>query len=261
MDFAQVLMELWRRRVWMAAGVVVAVIAGLATAFHLSLFPPALEPKRLELGTAQTQLLVDTPRSALGDLRFGAGSFKALSERATVYANLMTSRPVRQAIAEEVGVRPSQLVLEGPSAGQTRAEREPDARERTGELLGEDAPYVLSFASAQGSPAIRVLAQAPSGEDAVRLANGAARGFRKFIGRLGREQGIPRSRRATVRQLGRATGGTVAQGINVKLAFLAFSGTLLLWTLLVLLASNVADSMQRLRLAESGADGPARETP
>jgi hypothetical protein len=256
MDFAQVLRELWLRRAWLALGVVVALIAGLSTAYRIGVLPPKLTERALSIGAADTQILIDSPESALTDL---GTDFKPFADRAQVYARFMTSRPVREAIAREVGLEDQDLIVSSPpSPNQTREQREPAATRRDNDLLGETNQYRLHFSTDPGLPTITIGAQAPRVEDAVRLADAAAIGFRKYVAAVQQRQDVPPERRVTVRQLGAAQGGVVAEDINRPLAILTFVAVFIAWCLLVLLASNVARSMRQLD--EAGTAGDVQDT-
>lgn len=243
MDLAQVLHELWQRRNWLVVGAVIALIAGLSTAYNIGVFPPKLEEKALSIGSADTQILIDTPQSSLTDLGVG---LRPLAERASVFARFMTSRPVRASIAREVGLKEDDLVTEAPLA----AGAEPGRAERSDALLGEDKSYRVRFSTDTGLPTITIRAQAPRVEDAVRLANAAAAGFASYVKAVQVKQNVPRERRVTVRQLGGAEGGTIAEEINRPLAILTFVGVFMGFCLLVLLVSGVSRSMRELQEGE-----------
>lgn len=248
MDFAQVIRELLNRRGWLAIGVVIALVAGLATAYRISLFPPGLEEKALSIGVADTRILVDSPASALTDL---GRDFDALAKRANVYSRFMTSRPVREAIAREVGLQENQIVTEAPiQRSLPKVATEPVAAERGRDLVGENVPYRLRFATDVGLPTITIVAEAPTEEDAVRLADAAAVGFDKYVKGVQSRLDVPEARRVTIRQLGAATGGVVTEEVNRPLALLTFVGVFIGWCLLILLVSSVSRSMKELNEAE-----------
>lgn len=255
MDLAQILKELWSRRRWLAVGLVVALVAGLSTAYKIGFLPPKLEKKALAIGVADTQILIDSPDSSLADL---GRDLDPLAKRAGVYARFMTTRPVRRAIAAEVGLRDDQIITETPLLGQVpKAAQEPANAPRSRALLGEDTFYRLRFTSDSGLPTITIHAQAPRVEDAVRLANAGATGFANYVRQVQQRQGIPEVRRVTVRQLGAAQGGVLAEEINRTLALLTFIGVFVGWCLLVLLVSNVTRSMREL----GDSDDRERERP
>jgi hypothetical protein len=244
MDFAQVVRELWLRRWWVAVGVFVSLFAGLSTAYHVSIAPPSIAKKALAMGAADTQLLIDTPHSALTDLGVNT---QPLAERASVYSRLMTSEPVRAAIAREVGLKPEQIVTESPiDSALPKAAREPVQAQRANDLLGETVPYHLRFSTDSGLPAVRIQATAPRADDALRLANGAASGFTKYVQAVQEAQKVPAERRVTPRQLGRAEGGQVVQNPNKPLAAIATIALFIGWCLLVLFVGNTIRGLRQL---------------
>ncbi|MDX6672408.1 MAG: hypothetical protein QOI91_2771 [Solirubrobacteraceae bacterium] len=252
MDLAQIVSELWHRRGWVLLGVAVSLLVGLSTAYRIQFLPPNLEPKALSLGAANTQILIDSPDSALTDI---GRDLDPLAVRASVFARFMTSEPVREVIARQVGLPKSAIVTEAPlSPNQPAAAKEPPAATRGNQLVGEGRTYRLRFSSDQGQPTITIAASAPNARDAVRLANAGAVGFKKYMERIQATQNVPSARRVTVRQLGNAEGGTVTGQINTKLLIAAAIGALIAWCLLVLLVSNVARSLRELREVERGGD-------
>jgi hypothetical protein len=260
MDFAQIIKELYLKRGWVAFGVAVALFAGLSTAYKISLFPPSLEKKALSIGTADTQILIDTPASSLTDLGV---RLDPLAERASVYSRFMTSRPVRAAIAEEVGLDEHQIITEAPlRSNQPLNAQEPVAAERSKKLLEEDEAYRLRFQTDDGLPTITIFAQAPRAEDAIRLANAGAAGFARYVKAIQAKQEIPRTRRVQVRQLGRAEGGMVAEKVNMSLAAVTFIGAFIVWCLLILLVTTLARNVRQLQDSEQAAEdqSPATES-
>lgn len=252
MDLAQVLRELWRRRGWLALGALLALYLALTTAYRVGLFPPSLERKTLAVGVADTQLLVDTPRSALTDV---GRDLEPLAARATVFTHFMTSLPVREAVARRVGLPASAIQADAPpSPNQPRAATEPTAAQRGSAVVGERRGYRLFFSNDPTSPTVNIRAQAPTARDAIRLANAGAAGFRAYVQRIQVQQGDPPARRVQLRQLGSAQGGIVGGEINERLAALAFAGAFVGWCLLVLLVVNVARSWRELE-AEEGLEG------
>src|SRR5438445_1849027 len=136
MDFAQVLLVLWRRRWWVALGAVVAVLVALSTGYSISFFPPSLKQKSLAMGTADTQLLVDTRRSALLN---STADLTPEVARAWVLAPLMTTLPVRQAIAKAAGVPVEAIYVSAPlNPDGTIFSQEPNAAQRSQQILGQN---------------------------------------------------------------------------------------------------------------------------
>src|ERR1700761_4139764 len=104
MELAQALLLLWKRRIVVALGVVVAIGVGFA-AVHLL--------KKEGYATASTQMIVDSPRSPLGN---AGASLDPFTARASVFADLMASHPAVAEIGAAAGVPPNEIVAVGPSA-------------------------------------------------------------------------------------------------------------------------------------------------
>ena len=81
MELALALNRLWHRRIWVALGVIVAAAVAIESSHAL---------KKTSYGTASTQMVVDAPTSALGNLKTSLVPYTA---RAIVYARL-TNAPV-----------------------------------------------------------------------------------------------------------------------------------------------------------------------
>ena len=68
MELAQILVQLWRRRFAVVAVVAFAFVVSLALAYKVSVFPPGVSHRSISNGSAETHILVDSPRSSVADL-------------------------------------------------------------------------------------------------------------------------------------------------------------------------------------------------
>jgi hypothetical protein len=262
LELANILKELWRQRVWVALGLLVAVVVSASTIYRIGLSPPSLEKKALEFAAGDTQLLIDSRRSSLTDLEQDLGP---LVTRADVFARLMTSAPVKRSIAAEVGLPPEGFTAQSQAdVNRPRAEKEATAEQRANQIRGEGVGYRLFFDVEGSLPVISIASQAPTTKDALRLADGAAVGVAKYIARLKKAQRTPVSAQVQVRRLGKAQGGLVNEGADTTAAALGFGGTFVGACLLILLASNVVSAWRREEPAaavEGGAAGVAAGGP
>ena len=252
MDFAQALHELSRRKGLVALGIVLAVVVALSTAYNFNGVPPKPQKKTLALGTGSASLLVDTPDSSVTNLN---ADLQPLAARAVILSRLATSEKVREAIARNAGLRPSQLNIEAPIDGAVRPQSQRETR--VASILGEDASFKVNFIAQQGLPTIAVNTQAPRVADARRLADISAGTFRRYISAVQTRQGRSQTNRVVLRQLGPAEGGTVAKQINKQLALLAFIAAFVGWCLIVLVAASVMRNLREIRQAEHA--GPPTE--
>ena len=138
------------------------------------------------MGVASARVLVDTPDSQVVDLN-PKGADPTLSSRATLLANLMASSPVKIIIARDAGVPPQAFVAVAPVRdGPTRSPRRTPADDEHGadtDIQTEDA-----------LPIIAVSAQAPTAEQAARLANAAGTGLRDYLRSVAGAQNVPAAR-------------------------------------------------------------------
>ena len=248
MDLAQILRELSRHRLWLLLGVLLAVFAGVVTGYRPSVSPPGLEKRAIELGAAETEVVLDSAESSIIDT---ATPLDALIQRAPVYAQLMSSAPVTAEVARAANIPPGLLVSQSGGDGS------PGAEERSSEILDEALSYRLLFQVQQDQPLISIFSQAPTAEEAIALADAAAGKFSDYITRQQIAGGVPERRRVEVRQLGAARGGLLNPGVNLAVAALVAVAAFVAFCLLVLFVSNVARSMREARVLGdlSPADG------
>jgi zinc-ribbon domain len=244
MEIAQILKTLWRRKLWVALGCCLAVAAAWATSYKVT-FPPSFESRSIEFGSATTQILLDTGQySPLYDLE---APLEPLAERAHVYARLVESEPVQEIIAREAGYAPYEILISGRTASQdfTRSSKESAAEQRSQQLAGEAELKRLLFAAEEGLPVLSIYAQAPTPEEAMRIADAGARGLSDYVNTLESRKETSAGNRVELRQLGAARGGWVNQGASRPLALMAFAGVFLGWCVLVFLGSNLVAALRR----------------
>ena len=155
MELAQILVQLWRRRLAVAAVAVFAAFVALALAYQISVFPPGLRTARSRTARAETHILVDSPRSSVADLN---RSFDPLVARAQVFSELMTTAPVVDRIAKIAGVPASAITatsdnstLNVPtSRGRADGQRPLERHHRRGPPLPDHVPRRARAADGDG---------------------------------------------------------------------------------------------------------------
>jgi len=247
-DLADILLQLWRRRLAVGAVIAIAAIVALATAYRISVLPPSLSHRSVESGTAQTQILVDYPHSGVADLN---RDFAPLQARAQVLSQLMTTAPVIDRIAKIAKVPVSSIVAQTDTStlNVPSAEVEPSAARRQQDLAGENKVYRLTFRAEPDQPTITVFGSGPTAADAMKISNAAAQGAAAWVRDTQLRQLVPDSRRTQLTQLGAATGGTVNTGASRILAVLVFVAILAIGSMLVLLVGNTLPAVRERRRA------------
>ena len=239
MTLARVLLNLWKLRLWVAIGAVLAVVAavGSVATSHSTVY-----------ANASTQMLVDSPASALAN---AGADITGYSARANVFARLMTSAEALRYIGQAAGIPGNRIDANGPveTNGSATASHAP-GEIKGGKSLPFPAIYKLSFVQNPDLPTVDVYAQAPTTAQAISLANGAVTGFANFINQLDGNN-VPLGKRIEVRQLGGATGGVVDPGASKKIAVLIFVAVLAMWCGAVLFVSRL-----RAQVRAAKFDGP-----
>ena len=83
MELGKHLRELFRFRVPAVVCILLGILAAVWASYQIQLFPPGISPRSIEIASASTEVLVDTPFSSAVDLRQGRGNFEAMTSRAT----------------------------------------------------------------------------------------------------------------------------------------------------------------------------------
>lgn len=244
MALAQILLQLWRLRLWVVIGTLLAVAAAVAS---LSM------SRSTVYSSASTQMLVDSPHSSLADAQTDLTGYVA---RATVFARLMTSPEALQYIGRAAGIPGNLIAATGPVEvnGSPNTASSPTTVRR-GRVVSVSSHYKLDFLQNPALPTVDVYGEAPTTKRAIALVNGAVAGFASYINQLGATGAIPSTRRIVIRQLGPATGGVVDPGASKKIALLIFVGVLVVWCALVLFVRNLIRNLRTARLQHAAPNG------
>ena len=184
MEIGYIASELWRLRRWVAIGVLAGLLASMSVLYKL----PSLDSKSFELGAASTEIIVEPANSPLG-LLGNTQSAASLVTQAGLYASLLKVPPVKQIIGEKAGIPGAYIATSGQPTGQggSRSGREIAAEQRGSELVAEANAYRILTSTRSDLPLITIYTQAPTAEEAIRLANAAVEGL-SSVRRAGRDE-------------------------------------------------------------------------
>lgn len=241
MDIATLLTRFWNLRWAVLAAAVLSIVIAVFLAYNVSLFPPSIKQAKLQVAAAQTQILLDSPRSTIGDI---SSPVEPLASRAEIYTQFLQSDEVHDRIARVTGLPANSFTVEGQAAGAASV---PSQDQRANELLTEAAGTRVYFRSESGSPIISILTQASDPTLAVGLANGAATATARYVSDLQARQHIPRLSRLQITQLGTAQGGVINSGVGKTQVLLTALGIFVVLCVLLLIASNVLVDIRRAR--------------
>lgn len=221
MELVTILRDLWHRRTLVACAALVALLAGIAVAYRIS-FPPKLESRKYEVGTATARILVDTPDSQV--VAVAPKGSDTLGVRANLLASLMVDGVVKSAIARRAGIPDRALV----------AASSDDPTPSTGPRSNVLTTKVQTNTAGDQLPIIEVSTQSPTATGAARLANAAIAGLRDYLDSTAALQRVPDARRLRISGLGGAQARVSVRGPKTVFAvaavifvFLLLNGTIL----------------------------------
>jgi hypothetical protein len=256
MELGKRIWTLWKLRSFVAASAVLAAMVALWSVAEISVAPPRLTPRALEMATGTTHVVIDTPRSTILDLRQNTYSFESLSQRAILLGNVMANGRVREAIARRARVPVDALQVAAPlTTKQPRAQVGSASQKRTSDVLKSTDQYRLSIQANPTVPVLDIYSQAPTAEGAAVLANASVTALREYLAELAASQQIPGEDRIQLVQLGRARGKVINEGIDWQVSFLAFLLTFSVSCAAGIALSRVRRGWRVAALAEQQAGG------
>jgi hypothetical protein len=239
-----------RHRRVVILGVLIAVTAMVLMVYRVAPgLPPSFESRQYEVGIASGAVLIDSQSSQAVDL--GTAEVKvdvgSLSARAKLLANLLVTRPLRDEIATEAGVRPDRLITELSSTTEPGAPP-PEATEVTVRADDPDA-NIISLQTSETVPIITVNAQAPTEETAARLAASTIARLQEYLVTVAANNELPDIRKLVMRPLGQPTSAVAARGPGKRQAVMVFLFLLVLWCGGVVILARVAKAWWQAQAA------------
>jgi hypothetical protein len=258
MRFGMHLRELSRQRLGLLLSLAFALFLALSVGYHVSLAPPGLQKRSIEVGSASTQVLVDTPKTIVLDLKKGTGDFTAMTDRAVLIGNVMASLPVRQYIARRAHIPADVIQTSTPlTVDQPRPVAGPESQKHTSDLFKSMHEYRLNIQVNPTVPVLSVYAQAPSARAAEELANAAVDGTRDYLVAVAKTNAVADAQQVRLSQLGKAHGGVIDKGARMQAVLLVFFISLGACSATVLFVARV----RRGWTAAAQADGVALRQP
>jgi hypothetical protein len=251
MDFGKRLRQLWRMKVGVAACLMLALIAAVWSLEHVSLFPPKLTARSLEMATASTHVVVDTPHSTMLDLRQDTYELDALTKRAVLLGNVIANGPVKESIARRARIPVGVLRVEAPlTAKQPRARVEGGNDKTASDILRSTDQYRLNIQANPTAPVLDIYAQTPTTESAEVLANAAVTSLQAYLADLAQSEGTPATQQIRLVQLGTARGDVINNGIQWQVALVAFTLTFAFACATLIFLSRVSRGWRLASLSE-----------
>jgi hypothetical protein len=223
MELGKHLRELFRLRLAVVVCVLVATFAAITASYKVHLSPLGLEPRTVEIASATSEVLVDTPFSSTVDLRQGSLDIEAMTRRATLLGNVVATPPVVAYVARRAGVPPDAIRAQPPLTPDfPRPVPSPGEERSARDLLRIPDEYRINIQVDPSVPVLRFIAQAPTAEMAQALANAAVSGLQDYLDAVAHAQRTQAKDRVRLEPLGRAHGTVINKGARVQLSAVAF---------------------------------------
>ena len=188
----------------------------------VGLFPPKLK-STAGLGTAvaSTHVLVDGGHPPIVYRR--EYPVELAVKHAELLGRVMTSPPVLERIGRRAGIDPRDIAASVRSTANVPDSLiEPGSEERADQIRRSRLRYRLEIQAQQATPVLDVAAQAPTPQEAARLANASVGGLRDFLLDRADRQGFASTHLVQIQQLGRAKGTAVGARTSMVIGLLAF---------------------------------------
>jgi hypothetical protein len=196
----------------LVVALILACLAGVAIPYKL----PSMSSRQYQVGIASASALVDSARSQVADLGNSTGTdVGTLAYRASLFASLMTTSPLRDEIARSAGISPGELIASGPTPVASSNSPAPAV---SGASISSSSPKASTLSASVATlpagqlPVIQVNTQGPTPAIAARLANGAFAALQHEIDAVAGADNIPLAQRVVVRPLGPAAATSARLG-------------------------------------------------
>jgi hypothetical protein len=223
MNLGIAMRKLWKTKVRLAFCTGLGVLVAFLVVYKVTLSPLGAQPRQLEMASALTHVLVDTPTSSLIDLRDDAYTITDIQDRAVVIGNILANDPVEAAIAKRAGVPVSMLRIQAPL---TPKQSEPQANGQTArhvtDILKSNDQYRLDVEANTTIPMLDIYAQTPSAASAGALANAAVYELKLYLNKMAATQNIPLNDQIRLDQIGLAQGTVINPSVAWQAALLGF---------------------------------------
>ena len=255
----RLLAKLDRRLLVLALCMAVASVCAIWSVCTVSLFPPSVAPRQMDIAAATARIAIDRPKPLIGDDHATDYDYETLQTRAVLLATLASTGPVAEYIARRAGIDPDDLVATSPvTSGVQTVFTEPDSERRAEQIVKTAEPYRLEARGAETLPIIDLYAQAPTVAEAERLADAVAPAVREYLADSARAGGADPADQEVLTQLGHARGAMVSSGTQLQIAFFTF---LYAFAITLALALIVILSRRRMRGRYAEAGTPTTRRP
>jgi hypothetical protein len=204
--------------------VLLAAVAALLAGYKLSLAQPAIHPRETVLGVAQTDVLVDTQDSEIGDVEQATNDkTKLAAQLAVKYALYLQSDRVSALLGQAAGLQGQSISASGPFTlllGRTNLSSKSTPAPNP---IQVDGAYRLVLDVDGERPMLAIYSQAPSVHSAVAIVDAARALLMQHVADQQPASGTSAADRVVLRTLGPTVAGRVGSGARWQLMLFVFA--------------------------------------
>lgn len=201
-----------------------ALAAAVLSVSRVSVLPPQIEARNLQIAIASTHVFIDSPVRGTLEPQVFPQHADAVAERAHLLSRMLASRPALKFVARRAGVPADRIAaISRGTEDMPLVLSEPGSEERANQIATSSRPYRLELQARPTAPVLDIYAQAPSTDEAERLANGAVAGLRDYLRELARRRTLAENYvPLRLLQQGRPHASVVNPGAALSIALLTF---------------------------------------
>jgi hypothetical protein len=238
-----------------------AFVIALNSVCAISLLPPKLEPRSMQVAGATANVLVDAPRSWILDPKSLGNDFTGLTARSELLANLLASPEFVRTMAQRMAIAPDDIAATlRLTAGTPPVMRDPDSEQRSNAIVDARDDYRLDLQADPYAPVLHIYTQAPTRAEAIRLADVSVDVLRTRVTSLALADRTPLPKRMKLTQLGPARGGVIGGSVK-QVAGLMFVIAFSLGLALLLLGQRTLYGWRAHRDGSPAAAVPVPQAP
>ena len=201
----------------------VATFFALWSIFTISLQPPGVEARHVQIAAATTNIMVDAERSWLLDPKAGQPDFESLVRRANILGNLIATPRVRERIAQRLGISADDIAtMPRITSNVTETMLVPNLEMRVNQIAQSEDDYRLDIQPDPNRPVLTIYAQAPSVAESVRLADATVASLQDELTALTSSEHVDHRWQVRMEQLGPPRGAVINSGIEPQIVVLTF---------------------------------------
>ena len=235
-----------KRRVWLLLGLPICAVIAISSVASISVFPPKVSGKSLGYAVAGIDLYV-APEGGLVNNQKTTVPQNFIEQTIALGAQ-MASPQLRDMMATSAGIPPDQLAVDGPlDLNQSIFQQQPDGEKRSSQILVQNAPYRVTINQDLALPEIGVTAQAPTPNEAIRLASASETVLSTYLAGIETRSETPRIERLQVSSLGPIALSDDSRSGVANVAVLTFLLSFALWSGLVVALMAIVRDLRKLR--------------